>query len=749
MQINELTGLGGKTCLEYIDLPESPERMEPTPETIINGPAGNIINHHTGSNMAWRHQAIALQSLLQNQNVVIATGTASGKSLIFQSWTFHGLKNNPNATTIVFDPLRALAEDQMQSWKQLAQTVGISPEAVVKIDGSIPIAQRETLLKNASIAIMTPDVCHAWMMRNMSSRIIQEFIGNLTTLILDEAHVYDSVFGSNAAYLFRRLLTAQKQMSNGRQDCQIIAATATISNAGQHLTNLTGRPFTEITEAENGAPIYPRRLMHIDGSYENDLLPIIEHALTLDEKFIVFADSRQGVERIARQIGRPNQVAAYRNGYESEDRRKIETALRDSELKGVISTSALELGINIPGLTLGVNFRIPNTRKSFRQRLGRIGRHGPGIFVVVADRTTFREFGDTLKSYYESSVEPSVLYLDNHYVQFVNAQCLAKETGIKALEDNAVEWPEGFLKMTEFALKGNWPKQYEILGRSGRRHPHINNPLRSIADDELTLIRADDGRKLGSIKLSHALREAYPMGSYIHQSRTYQAGHWNREGEYGKTEIPLIEVPFHQKTEPVISMEIKVKGVVNKNVAIHSDPEKGYIAEVHATVTERTIGCSNGSTQEIYAIDEQPIRIFDTTGVLIRIEEPWAQWLPPRQNMGYTLKRFTCYDQSIATWDIQHSEEPINISSKKNPDGQFIPNALIIFDTTNGSLRLTQALFQNITDYTSRLQRAVELEGETIDQDMVTKLSEWVKGLQWPENDQPALADNVTTPSQA
>ena len=723
--------LGRNTCLEYIDLPERDERLAPAPEEIMKSPVGDLIKNHTGNNMLWEHQSAALQELLNGHNTVIATGTASGKSLIFQAWTFYQLNINPQATTIVFDPLRALAEDQLQSWKRMAEQNGMSSETVTKIDGSIPIPDRENMLRQASIVIMTPDVCHAWLMRNSNSRVVQEFIENLSSIILDEAHVYDSVFGSNASYLFRRLMTMRSHATGGDENLRIIAATATISNAAEHLEKLTGLPFKEITEEQNGARIFPRRLMHIEGNYEYDLLPIIQHILTMGEKFIVFCDSRQGVERIARQIGNDNQVSAYRSGYEAEDRRNIEVALREGTLKGVISTSALELGINIPGLTLGVNFKLPNTRKSFRQRLGRIGRDGPGLFAVVAPSSVFSEFGDTLKTYYESSVEPSLLYLGNKYVQFTNAQCLAKESGIRAPENGQVEWPQGFDDIIQYAMSGKWPDQYRLLGRAGQKHPHVAHPLRSIATDDIELVDKQNNKRIGTITISQALREAYPMATYIHRGRTYRAGIWNPEGQYGKTEIPLEEAGMYEKTEPISSMEITIKGIVNHNIALHTDSSKGYAAEVFATVTDKTIGYSSKSSSELYRPEQQPTRVFDTTGVLLRIKEPWCNWMGPRQEVSSTLKRFTCYDQSVASWDISNSEEPLTIVSTQNPDGEVVDDALIVFDNTHGSLRLTEALYHKLPDYIERLRRSIDLEGETINQDVIRQLGEWTSGLMW------------------
>ena len=199
---------------------------------------------------------------------------------------------------------------------------------------------------------------------------------------------------------------------------------------------------------------------------------------TLSERhrFIAFVDSRQGVERIARAVGDAN-VKPYRAGYEASDRAAIERALRNGALHGVVSTSALELGIDIADMEIGVNLGVPQSRKSFRQRLGRIGRVSSGVFLVIAPANAFTKYGESLTQYYTGSVEPSYLYLDNRFVQFAHARCLQDETD--ALGRDSVElpggvgWPMGFPDVLKVARVG-YPGEFDPIAQIGADSPHFN-----------------------------------------------------------------------------------------------------------------------------------------------------------------------------------------------------------------------------------------------------------------------------------
>jgi DEAD/DEAH box helicase domain-containing protein len=354
--------------------------------------------------MLWRHQVIGLQHLLEGHNVVVATG----KSLIFQLYALHLIKRDRDARILVFYPLKSLASDQYQRWKTLCREFGVPLEAVAKIDGEVLATERGAAIEKASILLMTPDVCQAWFMRNVGSGAMRRFLSKLLVFVLDETHYYESGFGSNIAFLLRRLISSKRHISRAASqeiDLQIVAATATIADPSEHLERVSGRGFVAIkmskTELPNSRAYYstsvarntgqpvsspsPTSCAEYGAAGELAIADIVRGIISLTQRrrFIAYIDSRQGTERVAREIGSTS-VVPYRGGYEADDRVKIESALRDGTLHGVVATSALELGIDIPDMEIGVNLGVPNTRKAFRQRIGRVGRKSPGLFVVVA-----------------------------------------------------------------------------------------------------------------------------------------------------------------------------------------------------------------------------------------------------------------------------------------------------------------------------------------------------------------------------
>lgn len=198
---------------------------------------------------------------------MVSTGTASGKSLIFQTYALHLLLTDPGSKVLVFYPLRALTNDQLNSWRRLVKTAGLEQNSVGLIYGGVPMAEGEQTLERSRIVLMTPDVCQARLMRTVSNPTVKKFIESLSLLILDEAHVYESVLGSNAAFLLRRLMAAKRILSSRgtNRRFQIIAATATIDAPAQHLENLTGVQFKAVDEAANGAPRSRRTIRHVEG----------------------------------------------------------------------------------------------------------------------------------------------------------------------------------------------------------------------------------------------------------------------------------------------------------------------------------------------------------------------------------------------------------------------------------------------------------------------------------------------------
>jgi DEAD/DEAH box helicase domain-containing protein len=657
----------------------------------------------------------------------VATATASGKSLVFQAAALRVVTENPEARVMVFYPLKALAADQMVSWTEVMTAAGFPATAVARIDGSTLADERLKAMETARIIVMTPDVCQAWMMRNISHPLIRRFVERLRILVLDEAHVLEAVFGSNVAFLLRRLQAARTLIAPGRRavPLQFIAASATIANPADHLAALTGVPFGVVDETEDGSPSHERVLLHIavQGDAPQGLSQVLRPLLNNSDSgsFIAFADSRQGVERIAAQLGH-NGVKPYRSGYEAEDRQAIERALREARLRGVVSTSALELGVNISHFVVGLNVDVPTSRKAFRQRVGRVGRSQPGAFAVIADTDAFHRLGSTFRDYWDGSVEPSHLYLSNRFMQFAHARCLASEvealTGTQPHVPTGANWPEGFAEVFEYVKpSGARPREFDYVREIGGDEPHYNYPLRNMAEASFQITRGGDlgGGRLGTVNLQQAIREVYPGAIYLHMAQGYKVYEW-RNSAFDRT-IRVGPWRGIANTKPLIrtfvNAAVDQSGIVNGNYCAGT---QGFLAECQLQITERVEGVRVGKTNALYRDlrKDDPrmtpkTRDFRTTGVIMRVDADWFRAAGEKVRLANALQDLVAREYSVSPQDF--AVVATNISLVRNGSREAVSDALVVYDATYGSLRLTEPVYTNLPRLLDRLERAVELVG--------------------------------------
>lgn len=319
--------------------------------------------------------------------------------------------------------------------------------------------------------------------------------------------------------------------------------------------------------------------------------------------FIAFADSRQGVERIASKLNHPG-VLPYRSGYEDHDRRFIEDALRAAKLRGVVSTSALELGINIPHFAFGINLDVPLSRKAFRQRIGRVGRSQPGVFAVLSEPLAFRSLGSTFREYWGGSVEPSHLYLDNRFIQFAHARCLVEELDNLGVKDSAlpsnVTWPPGFGEVFAFARPGGArPHEFDAIHQIGSNEPHLNYPLRNAGEPSFSIVPSSgESERIGMVTLPQAIREAYPGAVYLHLTRRYRVREW-RNTVFDRTIRVSLTQAFD--TKPLIRTFVNAAVDRAGIVAGHyRASDHGFLAECQLQITERVEGYKERGQQKLY-----------------------------------------------------------------------------------------------------------------------------------------------------
>ncbi len=742
--------------VEALELPRRPERRRELPAELCRGPLESSLGQWAPDGELWFHQSVALERLFRGENVVVSTGTASGKSLIFQLYAFDRILGDPRTKVLVFYPLKALASDQCASWKRLASSLGLDETCVAKIDGDVPTPDRVNLIDTASIVLMTPDVCQAWLMRNVGTAPVRRFFDHLSLLVLDEAHVYESVFGSNVAFLLRRMIGAKRratQSASGKL-FQIIAATATIRDPAEHLSKLSGVRFSVVDEVDNGAPFHERRIFHVTGPEYGagaeaavaDLVRGIRE-LKRRHRFIVFMDSRQGVERIVKAVGE-EEVLPYRSGYEANDRKNIEDALRNGSLDGVVATSALELGIDIADMEIGANLGVPQSRKAFRQRIGRVGRTGPGMFFVFAQPHAFKRFGETFEDYYNSSVEPSYLYLGNRFIQFAHARCLFEENevlqGDPVTPPAGVIWPDNFGTILKYMKPGGGrPREFDFIAQIGADNPHFNYPLRQIGEAGWQIVEGRHGHQkiVGSIATNQAIREAYPGATYLHMGRPYKISEWHtRSFERSIRALPLKNrVATRPLLKKTVTLSLAPDGIVDNRLKRNAS---GLVAEVHLQVNESVEGYYIGSKSFLYRDlrvqnpnMSRKQRDFRTTGVIIRVGEPWFAGSEPdrrrfREAVADGLLALICRDKSISPQDVDVTHTNIALVTESGP--KRLTDAVVIYDSVYGGLRLTEDAYLELRRYMAQLDKAVDLAGSdaVLDERTAGKLAEWTKTLE-------------------
>jgi len=421
LDLERIAQNAGAEISESVSYPARAAKFSSIPSDLHPDVEKRIIASYP--NGLYSHQAKAIQSGLAGRSICVASPKASGKTLTFTSLAISSLLTSKGTVVLALYPAKALLHDQERKWEDAAKGTGLK---VSVIDGGVEIPQRAARLSQSQIILMTPDVLHAWLMSKLDQTEIRAFLATLGMIILDEAHIYDGIFGTNMAYLLRRL-----RVVSGVS--QFLASSATIGDPVGVLSRLTGIEFDLIGNEDDGAAVPEKQIMLCRmpiRKVQKFLTGLMQEYLPGKHgRFLLFADSRKRVEELAadghRLLHKSEDVQGddgdvdeildkmiepavlpYRAGYEEEDRENIQKALTDGTLSGVITTSALELGIDIGDIELVVMLGEPPSVKSFWQRAGRAGRLNQGLIVLLDLDGRVTSLG--LQRYLERPPEPAL-----------------------------------------------------------------------------------------------------------------------------------------------------------------------------------------------------------------------------------------------------------------------------------------------------------------------------------------------------
>ncbi len=393
-----------------------------------------------GVSMPYNHQAQAIQEALMGRHVVVATPTASGKTLIYNTLTLNALLADSSAKSLYLFPTKALSQDQLAELFELNTALG-EPFGLYTYDGDTPQSMRKSIRKQAHIILSNPYMLHSGILPHHTKWA--SLFRNLRYVIIDELHYYTGVFGSHMANIMRRL---QRICAFYGSDPVFVMSSATISNPGELACRMIGRDVVPVLES--GAPSGEKHLVFVNPplvnrqlgirrSYISLVREISSRLLNLGLSVITFANSRLSVEVLVkylkndceRRVDQVGLVRGYRGGYLPKLRREIEKGLREGSIRAVVSTNALELGIDIGSLDAVVLASYPGSIASTWQRIGRAGRRsGASLGILVCSSSPIDQFIASTPAYFTGrSPEAGRINPDNLSILVDHMKCAAFE----------------------------------------------------------------------------------------------------------------------------------------------------------------------------------------------------------------------------------------------------------------------------------------------------------------------------------
>jgi DEAD/DEAH box helicase domain-containing protein len=495
----------------------------------------------------YTHQAEAIAHALAGRHVVIVTPTASGKTLCYNAPVIDAIVREPSTRALYLFPTKALAQDQLAELHGLVEVVG--EEAGLEIgvhtyDGDTPQDARRTIRAKAHVVLSNPDMLHSGVLPHHPRWA--KLFENLRYVVIDELHAYRGVFGSHLANILRRLHRVCRHYGSSPV---FICASATIANPRELAERLTERPFELVDES--GAPRSEKTFIFVNPPVVNPQLGIRRSYLAETRRvaleflkrklqLIVFAQSRLATEILTTYLkdasqgppGAPELVRGYRGGYLPQRRREIERGLRAGEVRAVVATNALELGIDIGALDVCVMAGYPGTIASTWQRAGRAGRRaGRSAAVLVASSAPLDQFVVRHPSYFfDASPEHALINPDNAHILVDHLKCAAFELPfregerfgetVSSDEVLGVLGEEGFVHFAD----GEWHWTHES-------YPADAVSLRSVSSDNFVVVDVDgQPQVIGETDYTSALSTLHEKAIYIVEGQLYQVERLDIEG---------------------------------------------------------------------------------------------------------------------------------------------------------------------------------------------------------------------------
>ncbi|MFZ6016015.1 MAG: DEAD/DEAH box helicase [Nitrospirota bacterium] len=673
-----------------------------------------------GIELFYSHQVEGIDLIREGENVVVMTPTASGKSLIYNIPVLESIIENPEHRALYIFPLKGLEQDQVKNLNELFTALNpksqipnpkiSNPHKVTPLcfgevyDGDTTAYRRKKIREAIPNVIFTnPDMLHLAI--NPFHKKWEAFFKNLRFVVIDEIHTYRGIFGSNVAHVMRRLRRICKYWGSNPQ---FIATSATIANPVQLAEELTGLPFKVV--AESSAPQAGRHFIFInpiDSPY-TEATRLFLGCLNAGLRTILFTKARKITELIySWTINHApefeGKVSPYRAGFLPKERREIEQRLFSGELLGVISTSALELGVDIGGLDCCILCGYPGSISSTWQRAGRVGRHGQeSIVVMIAIPDALDQyFMHHPEAFFKKSHEAAVIDPENRNILKRHIPCASSEVYLR--EDDGVYDVKKLMPLIDELIEEGVmnPGKRGDIWFSKRKMPQRDVGIRAIG--EPFNIVDESGKAIGELNGVRVFREAFPGAIYLHRGRQYRI--IGLDLEKRKAICREVDVNYYtqalskEETEVIEEKEIKLY----KNFSVNWGRLK-TTQKITGYEKKRIFDRARLSRHNL----DMPEYVFETEGLWIKIDRAIQSFI---ESDGFDLAGTLHAVEHTAIACI-----PLFALCDRRDIGglsyTFYPAfgqpAIFIYDGYEGGIGLTKRAIEVIKDWLMATLRVIE-----------------------------------------
>lgn len=615
---------------------ERRSRQAPLPAELDPGLAEAL--GRVGIESLYTHQLRAFE-LAAESNLVITSGTASGKSLAFNLPVLNGIAARPKDRALYLYPTKALAQDQARALARLRPPH--LREAIY--DGDTPREERPEIRRKSNLILTNPDMLHVAVLPNHKSW--GDFLANLEWVVVDEAHTYRGVFGSHVANVLRRLRRLARAYGS---EPRFLLASATIANPVELAERLVGTPFELVDD--DGAPRAGREIAMwnpplIDErtgtrrSALSEAADLLAELVSHEVRTICFLKSRRGIELIQRfarenleRRGKPElakRIAPYRGGYTPQQRREIESRLSGGDLLAVVATDALELGIDVGELDAAICVTFPGTVASLRQMWGRAGRRRRGLAVYVAGQDALDQFFCRHpEEFLGRPVEAAIL--DHANEQIAARHLIAAAYEMPLTDEDDEVFGEGWRERAERLVAAG-----ELRGVGGklmpRRSEFVANriPLRSASADSVAVIEAASGEMLGVVEAERAFTTIHPGAVYLHLGRSYEVDRL----DIGERRAVVSAFDGDWYTRPKKETEIYIERTHEQREVAGVQLNFGEVSVTEQVIAFQRVSVSDQEPIDIVAL-ELPEQNFVTQALWYVLPDRLAGALPTEALLG-------------------------------------------------------------------------------------------------------------------